>query len=161
MPAVAASEHVVPTLENDAAVLGVLFGSNPLPMAMYYADTMTFFAVNDAWRRIRGDSNRMEVEIERSRQFVHEGRSAYLATFFDVSERNRATESMHASSILLKTVDDLTGIETFSLDLRTGEQENPLRGAPLMTRPAADDVPHSIADQRPFESEFAAGAGDE
>jgi EAL domain-containing protein (putative c-di-GMP-specific phosphodiesterase class I)/GGDEF domain-containing protein/PAS domain-containing protein len=161
MPTVAASEHVVPTLENDAAVLGVLFGSNPLPMAMYYADTMTFFAVNDAWRRIRGDTSRMEVEVERSRQFMHEGRSAYLATFFDVSERNRATESMHASSILLKTADDLTGIETFSLDLRTGEQENPSRGAPVMTRPAADDVPRSIADQRPFESEFAAGAGDE
>jgi EAL domain-containing protein (putative c-di-GMP-specific phosphodiesterase class I)/GGDEF domain-containing protein len=162
VPTVAAPEHVVPTLlENDPGVLGVLFDSNPLPMAMFYADTMDFFAVNDAWRRLRGDGTRIEVEVERSRQFVHQGRPAYLATFFDVSERNRASESLHATSILLETADAVSGVETFSLDLRTGEQQNPLRGAPLMTRPAVDDVPHSIADQRPFESDFAGGAGEE
>ncbi|MDB5027451.1 MAG: hypothetical protein JWO66_1140, partial [Candidatus Eremiobacteraeota bacterium] len=106
-------------------------------------------------------SNRKEVEVQRSPQFEHEGRGAHLATFFDVSQLNRVTASLHANSILLETADDVTGIETFSLDLRTGEQQNPLRGAPLMTRPAVDDVPHSIADQQPFESEFAEGAGAE
>ncbi|MDB5092384.1 MAG: hypothetical protein JWO85_485, partial [Candidatus Eremiobacteraeota bacterium] len=152
----------MPTLVNyDPGVLSVLFDANPLPMAMFYADTMELFAVNDAWRRIRGNGSLLEVEIQRSRQFVHEGRAAHLATCFDVSERKRAAESLHANSILLETADGVTGIETFSLDLRTGEQENPSRGAPLMTRPTAGDVPHSIADQQPFESDFAGGAGDE
>ncbi|MDB5043623.1 MAG: hypothetical protein JWN27_4349, partial [Candidatus Eremiobacteraeota bacterium] len=152
----------MPTLVNyDPGVLSALFDANPLPMAMFYADTMELFAVNDAWRRLRGNGNLLEVEIQRSRPFVHEGRSAHLATCFDVSELKRATETVHANSILLETADGVTGIETFSLDLRTGEQQNPSRGAPLMTRPTANDVPHSIADQRPFESDFAGGAGKE
>jgi EAL domain-containing protein (putative c-di-GMP-specific phosphodiesterase class I)/GGDEF domain-containing protein/PAS domain-containing protein len=162
MPTVAASEHVVPNvLNNDPALLGVLFDSNPLPMAMLYADTMELFAVNDAWRNLRGEVSPIEVEVERSRRFVHEGRPACLATFFDVSELNRATDSMRANIVLLETADDVTGIEMFSLDLRTGEQQNPLRGAPVMTHPTADDAPHSIADSRPFESDFAGGAGKE
>src|ERR1700738_4034558 len=121
MPTVAASEHVVPSLlENDAVVLGVLFDSNPLPMAMFYADTMEFFAMNDAWRRLRREGGSNEVKVQRWRPLVHHGRPAHLARSFDVSELNRVTASLKANSILLETADDVTGIETYSLDLRTG-----------------------------------------
>ena len=164
-------------------------------MAMFYADSMEFFAVNDAalamhryardaflrlsahradgtWRHLRGDGSLIEVEVVLSRQFVHQGRVAYLATFSDSSERNRAIESTHATDVLLETADEVVGVETFCLDLRTGEHQHPAVGAPLMVRPAEagveseppggqDGVPQSIADQQPFESDYAAGAGDD
>ena len=78
----------------------------------------------------------------------------------------------HANVVLLETAGDVAGIETFSLDLRTGEQEHPFVGAPLMMRPAPpsgvdsdppaqDDAPQSIAEQQPFESDYAEGAGED
>jgi EAL domain-containing protein (putative c-di-GMP-specific phosphodiesterase class I)/PAS domain-containing protein len=164
-------------------LLGVLFDSNPLPMAMFYADTMAFFAVNDAallayrytraeflrltaregersWQHVRDDGDLTEFEVQQSRQFAHGNRVACLATFVDVSGRTRAAELMHATDVLRETAEVVVGVTGYSLDLRTGEQQNPEQGAPLMTRPA-DVVPRSIADEQPFESHYAGGAGEE
>ncbi|HEX3466040.1 MAG TPA: EAL domain-containing protein [Candidatus Elarobacter sp.] len=111
------------------------------------------------WHHLAGDGVLIEAEFERSPRFIYHGREVYLATFFDVTDRNHARDLWHARTVALETAERVAGVTTFSLDLRTGEHDGS-NSAPLMERPASEaydqseDTPKSIADNLPFETEY-------
>lgn len=83
------------------------------------------FPTTGVWKHLKRDGTVLEVEIAQSRAFRHRGRSVFMAVIFDVTERNRVFALNRANGALLDTLDNISGVGTFHLDLRTGRYRLP------------------------------------